>query len=309
MKIFNFKKFKNKIYNNDILWNFFHSPQVLVAAFLCLVIIFLALFSPLLMPHNPYDLSKVNLEDSRLPPAWVEGGKEAYLLGTDDQGRDLFSTIFYGTRLSLLVGFGAVFFSLLVGITLGMISGYAGGIIDTIIMRIADIQLSFPAILIALLADGIARSVIVHHDGIFVPAMILIISIGISGWVRYARTIRAAVMVEKKKEYIQAAMVMGLPWHRISMKHILPNVLSAVTVIATLHLATAVMTEATLSFLGVGIPPTNPSLGSLIKIGNEFLFSGSWWISIFPGFLLVLLILSVNILGDFLRDAFNPKLR
>jgi len=242
------------------------------------------------------------------PPAWIGPGTTGHLLGTDDQGRDMLSTILYGARISLGVGVAAVLFALALGITLGLVSGYFGGRIDAFIMRVADIQLSFPAILIALLVDGVARVVLPSsHDEIAIP--VLILSIGISGWVQYARTVRGSTMVEKGKEYVQAARVIGRHPLAIMLRHVLPNVMGPVLVIATIHIATAIITEATLSFLGVGVPPTRPSLGTLIRIGNEFLLSGEWWITLFPGIALVMLVLSVNLLGDWLRDALNPKLR
>jgi peptide/nickel transport system permease protein len=243
------------------------------------------------------------------PPAWVGPGTTGHLLGTDDQGRDMLSTILYGARISLGVGVAAVLFALTLGISLGLVSGYFGGRIDAFIMRVADVQLSFPPILIALLVDGVARVALPSnaHDEIAIP--VLIFSIGISGWVQYARTVRGSTLVEKNKEYVQAARVIGRHPLAIMLRHVLPNVMGPVLVIATIHIATAIITEATLSFLGVGVPPTRPSLGTLIRIGNEFLLSGEWWITLFPGIALVLLVLSVNLLGDWLRDALNPKLR
>jgi peptide/nickel transport system permease protein len=231
-----------------------------------------------------------------------------YLLGTDSQGRDLFSSLLYGTRISLLIGFASVFLAMLIGILLGLIAGYAGGRVESFIMRVADVQLSFPAILIALLIDGVARAVVPQNmlDSISFP--VLIGAIALAGWPQYARTVRGSTMVEKNKEYVQAAKVIGVSSPRIMLTHVLPNVLGPVLVLATVHLATAIITEATLSFLGVGVPPTSPSLGTLIRVGNDFLFSGEWWITIFPGVMLVLLVLSVNLLGDWLRDALNPKL-
>ena len=236
-------------------------------------------------------------------------GDARFLLGTDDQGRDVWSTILFGARISLVVGFASVIFSLGLGVGLGLVSGYVGGRLDAFIMRVADVQLSFPAILIALLVDGVARSVLPrdHHDEL--AFYVLIFAIGISGWVQYARTVRGSTLVEKNKEYVQAARVIGIRRGTILLRHILPNVMGPVLVIATIHLAIAIITEATLSFLGVGVPPTTPSLGTLIRVGNDFLFSGEWWITIFPGLALVVLVLAVNLLGDWLRDALNPKLR
>ena len=240
---------------------------------------------------------------------WIEGGDPRFLLGTDDQGRDMLSTIMYGARISLGVGFASVIFAMVIGISLGLISGYMGGITDAIIMRVADIQLSFPAILLALLIDGVARSLLPRDMHDEVALYVLVFAIGISGWVQYARTVRGSTMVEKNKEYVQAAHVMGIPPTLIMLRHVLPNAMGPVLVIATIHLAVAIITEATLSFLGVGVPPTSPSLGTLIRVGNDFLFSGEWWITIFPGAALAILVLAVNLLGDWLRDALNPKLR
>jgi peptide/nickel transport system permease protein len=295
--------------DSDLWHSFVHHPVVAVAALLTLVFTAAALFAPWIAPQNPFDLTSINLMDSLLPPAWETGGDPRFLLGTDDQGRDILSTILFGARVSLLVGVAAVLFSLVLGVGLGLLSGYAGGWLDAAIMRVADVQLSFPAILIALLIDGVARGVLPRdlHDQLAI--YVLVLAIGLSGWVQYARTVRGSVMVERFKEYVQAARVTGLPAPVIVLRHILPNVLGPVLVIATIHLALAIITEATLSFLGVGVPPTTPSLGTLIRVGNDYLFSGEWWITIFPGIALVLLVLSVNLLGDWLRDALNPKLR
>ncbi|WP_120496287.1 ABC transporter permease [Kiloniella sp. EL199] len=301
--------FITRFRESDLWYNFKRSPGAIVAAILTFVIVFGAIFANFVAPHNPFDLATVDLFDGLLPPAWEADGKATYLLGTDDQGRDVFSTILYGSRISLIVGFASVGLAAVLGITVGLISGYAGGMIDSFLMRVADVQLSFPAILIALLIDGIARGVMPRevHDELAV--YVLVVAIGLSFWVQYARTVRSSVMVERNKEYVQAGQVIGLPDWIILIRHILPNVMGPVLVIATIQLALAIITEATLSFLGVGVPPTSPSLGTLIRIGNDYLFSGEWWITIFPGVALVVLVLSVNILGDWLRDALNPKLR
>ena len=294
---------------HDLAYSFRRSPVAIAAAVLTVICVGGALLAPWLAPHNPFDAASLDLNKAFAPPAWVAQGVANYPLGTDDQGRDVLSTIMYGARISLGVGAAAVLFALLVGVTLGLLSGYLGGRIDAFIMRIADIQLSFPAILIALLVDGVARVALPSdsHDEIAIP--VLILAIGVSGWVQYARTVRGSTMVEKNKEYVQAARVIGRPPLAIMLRHVLPNVTGPVLVIATIHIATAIITEATLSFLGVGVPPTKPSLGTLIRIGNEFLLSGEWWITVFPGIALVTLVLSVNLLGDWLRDALNPKLR
>ena len=295
--------------NSDLLWSFWRSPVTVVAAVVAVGIIGAALLAPLIAPHDPYDLASLRLWDATDPPDWLQDGNWSYPLGTDNQGRDVLSTILYGTRLSLLVGCSAVLLSLILGVTLGLIAGWRGGIADTLIMRVADVQLSFPAILIALLIDGVARSVLPRDVQTEISFYVLIAAIALSYWVHFARTVRGSTMVERNKEYIQAARVIGVHPARIVVGHLLPNVIGPVLVIATINLATAILTEATLSVLGVGLPPTEPSLGTLIRVGNDYLLSGDWWISIFPGIVLALLILSVNLLGDWLRDAFNPKLR
>jgi peptide/nickel transport system permease protein len=268
-----------------------------------------AIFAPWIAPFNPFDLASLDLNDSLLPPAWTTEGSIRYLLGTDDQGRDVLSTILYGSRISLLVGLSSVLLAMLLGVGLGLVSGFVGGRIDAVIMRIADVQLSFPAILIALLIDGIARAVFTHEgQGDTLAVLVLIGSISLANWVSYARTVRGSTLVEKNKEYVQAARVIGVPRLTIMLRHVLPNVTGPVLVIATINIATAIITEATLSFLGVGVPPTTPSLGTMINNGNNFLYSGEWWLVVFPGAALVLLCMSVNLLGDWLRDALNPKL-
>jgi peptide/nickel transport system permease protein len=294
---------------SDLLWSFSRSPIAVAATIAVVMIVGAALLAPLIAPHDPYDLASVSLMDAMDPPAWLKGGDWSFPLGTDNQGRDILSTILYGTRLSLLVGCSAVLLALVLGVALGLIAGWRGGIADSLIMRVADVQLSFPAILIALLIDGVARSILPHDAQEAVAIYVLITAIALSYWVHFARTVRGSTMVERNKEYIQAAWVIGVHPVRIVVTHLLPNVIGPVLVIATINLATAILTEATLSFLGVGLPPTEPSLGTLIRVGNDFLLSGDWWISIFPGIVLALLILSVNLLGDWLRDALNPKLR
>lgn len=295
--------------DSDIFWSFKHSPVAILALAVTLLLMISALFAQIIAPFNPYDLASLDLMNAHLPPSWSEGGDSQFWLGTDDQGRDLYSTILYGLRLSLKIGLISVILSLILGITLGLISGFVGGRLDAFIMRICDVMLSFPAILIALLIDGIARASLSQqmHDELAEP--VLILAITLSGWVQYARTVRGQTLVEKQKDYVSAAKLIGANTGRILFKHLMPNVMSSVLVLATVHVGTAVITEATLSFLGVGVPPTTPSLGTLIRVGNEFLFSGEWWISIFPGLALVALVLSVNLLGDWLRDALNPKLR
>ena len=298
-----------RLWQHDLAYSFRRSPVTIVAAVLALICVGAAVLAPWLAPYNPFDPASLDLNKALSPPAWIPEGTRAYPLGTDDQGRDILSTIMHGARISLGVGVAAVIFALTLGVTLGLVAGYFGGRVDAFIMRIADIQLSFPAILIALLVDGVARVVLPtdRHDTIAIP--VLIFSIGVSGWVQYARTVRGSTLVEKGKEYVQAARVIGRSPLAIMLQHVLPNVLGPVLVIGTIHIATAIITEATLSFLGVGVPPTSPSLGTLISKGNEFMISGVWWIVVFPGVALVTLVLSVNLLGDWLRDALNPKLR
>ena len=297
-----------RLLDSDVWHSFRSSPTAMAAATIAFVCVFCALFANVVAPHNPFDLATLELADSRLPPAWSAEGKSKYLLGTDDQGRDILSALMYGTRISLFVGLTSVLVSMLVGVSLGLLSGFAGGRVDTFIMRVCDVMLSFPSILIALLIDGVGRALFPNaHDTL--AFAVLIIAISLTGWVQYARTVRGSTMVERNKEYVQAARVIGVTPLRIMRRHVLPNVMGPVMVLATIQVALAIITEATLSFLGVGVPPTSPSLGTLIRIGNDFLFSGEWWITIFPGAVLVLITLSVNLLGDWLRDALNPRLR
>ena len=298
-----------RIIDSDMFHSFLRSHITVLAAIGTLLLFFVAFFAPLVSPHDPFDLASVSILDARAPPFWMEFADPRFPLGTDDQGRDIISAIFYGMRISLIVGICSVFLAAALGITLGLVAGYMGGRVDAFIMRIADIQLTFPAILIALLVDGAAHGIFGTLNREVFSFWILIFSIALSFWVQYARTVRGSTMVEKNKEYVQAARVIGIPSVTIMVRHILPNVTGPVLVIATINLAIAIVTEATLSFLGVGMPPTQPSLGTLIAIGNDFLYSGEWWIAIFPGLALALLVLNVNLLGDWLRDALNPKLR
>jgi peptide/nickel transport system permease protein len=296
--------------DGPVLYSFSQSRLAQFAAVVALLMICGALFAPWLAPLNPFDLASLDLNDSLLPPAWAAQGQGKYVLGTDDQGRDVLSTSLYGSRISLLVGFSSVLLAMFLGVGLGLLSGFLGGRLDAIIMRIADVQLSFPAILIALLIDGVARVVFADQGhGDQMAILVLIGSISLANWVSYARTVRGSTLVEKNKEYVQAARVIGVPAIAIMIKHVLPNVMGPVLVIATINIATAIITEATLSFLGVGVPPTTPSLGTMINNGNNFLYSGEWWLVVFPGLALVLLCMSVNLLGDWLRDALNPKLQ
>jgi peptide/nickel transport system permease protein len=296
-------------WQSDLVHDFAHAPVALGAAAVLLVCLVCSAFAPWLAPHNPFDLRTLDLADALLPPTWEDGGRATYLFGTDDQGRDVLSAIMFGARISLLVGLASVALATLLGVALGLIAGYAGGRIDAAIMRVADVQLSFPAILIALLIDGVARVMLPRDAHEAIAFGVLIFAIAASNWVQYARTVRGSTLVEKNREYVQAARVIGVSPAAIMRRHLLPNVMGPVLVLATINVATAIVTEATLSFLGVGVPPTRPSLGTLIRVGNDFLFSGEWWITIFPGAALVIMVLAVNLLGDWLRDVLNPRLQ
>jgi len=298
-----------RFFDSDVWWSFTRSPITMVSAIVALICILGALFAPWIAPHNPFDLASLNLLDAFKPPSWIEEGEAQYLLGTDDQGRDMLSAIMYGARVSLLVGLSATLFATTLGVTLGLLAGYLGGKLDALLMRICDVQLTFPSILVALLIDGVVRAALPREVHDQIALFVVIFAIGISEWPKFARTVRGSTMVERNKEYVQAARVIGVSPPRIMLSHVLPNVLGPVLVIATLNLGLAILSEATLSFLGVGVPATQPSLGTLIRIGNDFLFSGEWWITIFPGVTLIAMVLSVNLLGDWLRDALNPKLR
>jgi peptide/nickel transport system permease protein len=279
-----------------------------VSAVVALALVVVAFAAPWIAPHNVLDLAQIDLKDSMLPPAWMEGGNAAFLLGTDEQGRDVLSALMYGARISLFVGGASVILSVLIGVSLGLISGYIGGRVDAFLMRVCDVMLSFPPILVALLIDGVGRAIFPDAHT-WLAFGVLIFAIALTGWVNYARTVRGSTMVERNKEYVQAARVIGVaPW-RIMWKHVLPNVMGPVLVLATIQVALAILTEATLSFLGVGVPPTSPSLGTFINEGNKQLFSGAWWLVIFPGAMLVAIALSINLFGDWLRDALNPRLR
>ena len=297
-----------RFWDSDIGYSFRTSPVAIAAAVVALVCIFSAVFAGFVAPHNPFDLVTLELSDARLPPAWSDGGSTKYLLGTDDQGRDILSALMYGARVSLAVGFASVVLSVIIGVGLGLLAGFYGGWIDAALMRLCDVMLSFPAILVALLIAGVGRALFPNAQD-SLALVVLIVSITLTGWVQYARTVRGSTLVERNKEYVQAARVTGVAPLRIMRRHVLPNVMGPVLVLATIQVATAIITEATLSFLGVGAPPTSPSLGTLIRIGNDYLFSGEWWITVFPGVMLVLISLSVNLLGDWLRDAMNPRLR
>lgn len=298
-----------RMWDSDIFFSFRRSPVTIVAAIVAVLLIGAALLAPWIAPYNPFDPSSLNLMDGFTPPNSQSMMGNYFLMGSDHQGRDVFSTILYGSRVSLFVGVLATAFAMLIGISLGLTAGYVGGKTDAVIMRVADIQLSFPAILIALLIFGIARGIIPPSKQENMALWVLIIAIGLSNWAQFARTVRGATMVERQKDYVSAARIMGVHPLFILVRHVLPNVMAPVLVIATIGLALAIIEEATLSFLGVGVPPTQPSLGTLIRIGQQFLFSGEWWILFFPAITLILLALAVNLLGDWLRDALNPRLR
>jgi peptide/nickel transport system permease protein len=295
--------------DSDVFYSFRRSRLTMIAAAITLLFFLVAIFAPLLAVQNPFDPAQLQLMNSRIAPLWTADGQSPFLLGTDEQGRDVLSAILYGLRISLTVGVLGVLFSGTLGILLGLIAGYVGGHVDSLIMRIADVQLTFPAILIALLVNGIVKSVFGDRLDAMSTLGLLVFAIGLSFWVQYARTVRGSVMVEKNRDYVASAQLIGLPAPVILWRHILPNTMGPVLIIATINLALAIITEATLSFLGTGMPDTMPSLGTLIRIGNNYLFAGEWWIVAFPGFALAGLILSINLLGDWLRDALNPKLR
>lgn len=293
---------------SDFLYHF-KRDKVAMASFTVFVLfVLLALFAPLIAPSNPYDLTMIDIMDSELPPVWMEWSDPRFLLGTDNQGRDILSTMIYGLRISLTIGLCAVGLQLLLGTVIGLSAGYFGGRIDSFFMRIADIQLSFSTMMVAIIVSAIFKASFGSEFYSQYAILMLVVIIGVAEWPQYARTIRASVLAEKKKEYVEAARVMGFRSPRIMFRHILPNCLSPILVISTVQVANAIMSEAALSFLGLGMPVDQPSLGSLISIGFNYIFSGSWWITAFPGIVLVLLVLVINLLGDWLRDVFNPKI-
>jgi len=291
------------------LWLFTRSPAAIIAAVVALLSIMGAAFAPLIASVNPYDLASFSLMDGLLPPMWEEFGIPKFPLGTDDQGRDMVSSILYGARLSLIIGLSAMTIATVLGVGLGLAAGYYGGRVDMIVMRIADIQLALPAILTALLIDGLARGILPSEIQQDLRVAVLTLAIALSLWVNFARTARASTFVQMQKEYVQAAIIMGQRPIRVMFVHILPNILGPLLVIMTVDLASAILLEATLSFLGIGLPADSPSLGTLIRIGMQFMLSGEWWILWIPTLFLVALVVSINILGDFLRDVFNPRLR
>lgn len=301
--------FLARLVRNEVLYRFLAAPLTVAAAVVGVVMIGAAFLAPWLAPHDPFDVASLDLLNSMLPPSWYPNGDLKFLLGTDDQGRDLFSALLYGTRTSLIVGGVSVIVAVSIGVTVGLVAGYFGGLIDAVIMRLVDIQMTFPSMMVALLIDGVSRAVLPRdrHDQLAV--FVIIFALSLSIWPQVARTVRASTMVQRRRDYVLAAQVIGISAPVIMLRHVLPNVLGPVLVIATINLGVAVLGEATLSFLGVGIPASEPSLGTLIRIGNGFLFSGERWLVIFPGVTLALLVLSVNLVGDWLRDILDPKLR
>jgi peptide/nickel transport system permease protein len=298
-----------RFFEDDLVYGFYRSPVTVFASLVIVAYFLIALFAPWLAPHDTFDVSTLELNHAFRPPFWIEGGDWSYPLGSDNQGRDMLSAIMFGVRISLVVGFASITLAALIGVSIGLISGYIGGWLDTVLMRIADVQLSFPTILFVLLIDGLVRAILpqaLHEE---IALYVLVLAIGLSHWVQFARTVRGSTLVEKNKEYVQAARVIGIHPVTILLRHIMPNIIEPVLVIATFGLAIAILTEATLSFLGVGLPPTHPSLGTLIRVGNDFLLSGEWWMIVFPGAALVLLALSINLVSDWLRETLNPKLR
>ena len=294
--------------DSDIGASFRASPVAVVSLAVIVVVTLTAFLAPLIAPQNPYDLRQIFIEKAEIPPIWTRDGEWPFLLGTDPQGRDVLSAILYGTRMSLLIGVAAVAASMTIGVSIGLAAGFLGGWVDNILMRVADTVLSIPTLLVAILVSAVFRALLPPALREPFAAVILVASISLTGWVQYARTVRASTMVERRKEYAQAARIIGVSSGRIMRRHILPNTLTPVLVAATLNLGLAILAEATLSFLGVGMPITQPSLGALIRIGNQYLFSGAWWLVVFPSMQLGLIVLSVNLLGDWLRDALNPKL-
>lgn len=295
--------------SSDLWWSFLHKPSGMIAAALLLILMVASFAAPLYVPQNPYDPAQLDLLNAEIPPIWIDGGQWPFLLGTDTQGRDMLSAILYGSRISILIGFASVALSLAIGLFLGLLAGYFGGVTDAVLMRFGDVLLSIPTLLVAILVSAIARKGLPPSLQEAGAAGVLVLAITLSAWVQYARTVRAQTGVERKREYVMAARLLKVPARRIMFRHILPNTLTPIFVAATLNFGMAILTEATLSFLGIGMPPSQPSLGTLIRLGNQFLFSGVWWVVLFPVIQLSLLVISVNLFGDWLRDALNPKLR
>jgi peptide/nickel transport system permease protein len=298
-----------RAWDSDLAYSFRHTPTAVASGAIALILVLAAVLAPWLAPHDPTDMASLSLLDSFKPPIGLPEADWANPLGTDNQGRDVLSAIMYGLRISLMVGLFAILLATCFGLALGLLAGYAGGAVDTVLMRIADVQLTFPFILIALMIDGVISAALPRTMRESLQIDVMIFAIGLSLWPSFARTVRGSTLVERNKDYVLAARIIGIPSWRILLTHILPNVIGPVLVIATLGLGLAVIAEATLSFLGVGLPPTRPSLGTLIRLGNDFLFAGQWWVAVFPGLTLMLVVLAINLLGDWMRDAFNPRLR
>lgn len=298
----------NRFKNSYILYSFKRDPIAILSFSVLSVLVVISILAPVVAPYNTYDTATFDIMEAETPPAWMEDGSKSFILGTDIQGRDLLSTMIYGLRVSLLIGVGAVLFQAFVGILVGLFSGYLGGKLDSFLMRITDIQFSIPYLIVAIFTSAIFKLAfgVGRYAELAVPLLVVII--GVSNWPIYARTVRASVLGEKNKEYVEAARVIGISRWQIMFRHVLPNTLTPVLVISTIQVAEAVMSEAALSFLGLGMPITKPSLGALIRSGFEYIFSGSWWITLFPGILLVVFILVILLLGDWLRDVLNPKL-
>lgn len=297
-----------RLWNSNMVYSFRRNPVAVVSLAVFLIIAILSALAPLIAPFDPYDPAQIDIMNSEYPPAWVEGADPQFALGTDDQGRDLWSTILYGTRLSLLIGICAVALQAILGISIGLIAGYFGGRLDSLLMRLADIQLSFSTLMVAIIFLAVTQAMFGSETFNQFAIYFLIAVIGVAEWPQYARTVRATVLAEKKKEYVDSARVLGFSTTRIMVRHILPNSLSPIFVISTVQVANAIISEASLSFLGLGMPPSQPSLGSLISSGFDYIFSGSWWITAIPGVVLVVLVLVINLLGDWMRDVLNPKL-
>ncbi|HRJ69549.1 MAG TPA: ABC transporter permease [Beijerinckiaceae bacterium] len=300
----------DRFLDSDFVHSFKSTPTAVVSALVSLVLILAAIFAPWITPQNPFNPASLNLMDGLTAPMQPGmGSNRVFWLGADEQGRDVFSALLYGSRISLFVGFASTVFSAAVGVSLGLLAGYFGGKVDALIMRVADVQLSFPAILVALLVFGVARGLIPAQQQEQVSLWVMVVALGLANWAQYARTVRASTLVERQKDYVSAARIIGRAPGPIMGRHVLPNVAGPVLVIATINLALAILEEATLSFLGAGLPVTQPSLGTLIRFGQQQLFSGEWWILVFPAAMLVALALSINLLGDWLRDALDPKIK
>jgi len=283
-------------------------PGAALAAMLLGAVALVALFAPFIAPQNPFDLASFDVLDAELPPAWLEGGSRHFLLGADSQGRDLFSAILYGTRISLTVGVLAVAIQAAIGIPLGLIAGYVGGRVDRLIARAADVQLSLSTLMLAIIALALVRAGLCGETLGRFAVPLLVVVIGLAEWPYFARTARAATQVEAAKDHVRAGRALGASDATIVRRHILPNILSPLIVVATTQVAGAIMAEAALSFLGLGLPMTEPSLGTLIRSGYDLIFAGIWWVTVVPGLTLVGVLVAVNVLGDALRDALDPRL-